>query len=660
MKPSSPYQFDEFFSSGLNETVSPFLTPSSRNWSKNLGVKRSFLSAVFLLLSFLFSFSTPPLSSLFLTAVFFLAGVPAILNALEDLKNLEININILMTLAAFLSLFIGSGIEGALLLVLFELSGAMEEAVTKKTKGALHRLRTLSPTIALVLDKEGSYFEKSVREIEVGTKILVKSGEIVPLDGIVREGISSVNLIHLTGESLPVVKKVGMEIPAGARNLEASLTVEITRKSSDSTLSRIIDLITKAAEAKPTVQRVLDKFGKKYASTIILLTFLFVFLLPLFLQVPFWGVEGSIYRSLAFMIAASPCALIIATPTAYLSAISSCASVGILLKGGIVLDALASCRKIFFDKTGTLTTGHLRCVNFQPLDEKTSISLLTALGIASSLEKNVVHPIAEAIQREAKEKKASLIPLLSYEAIPGYGLQGSVSLEGKKEAVFLGLPEFVLGQIEEGKRALYQKILQQKRDPSQISSLLLIGSSLFHLQFSDELRENAAQMLKDLKKEGIDTAMITGDHRMSAEMVAQKLGMTQVYADLRPEDKLALIDQFSQKEGLAMVGDGINDAPSLARANVGISLGKVGSSTAHDASDIILLNDDISLVSFLVKKAQKTLKIVKQNLTLALAVILFATTPALLGLIPLWLAVVLHEGGTVLVGLNSLRLLYRK
>ncbi len=660
MKPSSPYQFDEFFSSGLNETVSPFLTPTSRNWGKNLGIKTSLLSAVFLLLSFLFSFSTPPLSSLFLAAVFFLAGVPAILNALEDLKSLEININMLMTLAAFLSLFIGSGIEGALLLVLFELSGAMEEAVTKKTKGSLHRLRTLSPTIALVLDEDGSYFEKSVKEIEVGTRILVKAGEIVPLDGIVREGTSSVNLVHLTGESLPVVKKVDMEVPAGARNLEASLTVEITRKSADSTLSRIIDLITKAAEAKPTVQRFLDRFGKKYASTIILLTFLFIFLLPLLLQIPFWGMEGSIYRSLAFLIAASPCALIIATPTAYLSAISSCASQGILLKGGIVLDALASCRKIFFDKTGTLTTGQLRCVAFEPLDGKASIPLLTALGIASSMEKNVVHPIAEAIQREAKEKKAPFISLLSYEAIPGYGLQGNVSVEGKKEIVFLGLPEFVLGQVEEKKRASYQEMLKQKRNPGQISSLLLVGSSLFHLQFSDELRENAAEMLQALKKEGIDTIMITGDHQVSAEMIAQKLGMTQVYADLRPEDKLALIDKFSQKEGLAMVGDGINDAPSLARANVGISLGKVGSSTAHDASDIILLNDEIFLVSFLVKKAQKTLKIVKQNLCLALAVILFATTPALLGLIPLWLAVVLHEGGTVLVGLNSLRLLKNK
>jgi Zn2+/Cd2+-exporting ATPase len=657
MRTSSPYQFDEFFASGLSETVSPFLTPSSRKWSQNIPLKSAFLSSFLLLIAFIFSFYSLAVSHLFLSAVFFLVGVPALLDALKDFKNLEINIDVLMTLSAFLSLFIGSGLEGALLLVLFELSGAMEDTVTGKARGAIHHLKVLSPTLALVLDHEGNYYEKSVKEIETGTHVLVKAGEIVPLDGKIILGTSSVNLVHLTGESLPVLKHPGMDVPAGARNLESSLTIEITKTSSNSTLSRIIDLIIQASEAKPKIQRVLDKFGKKYAWTIILLTFAFALFLPFLFAVPFLGMEGSLYRALAFMIAASPCALIIGAPTAYLSAISSCAKKGILLKGGIALDALAACHKICFDKTGTLTTGELKCLDFGLLTEESSIPSEFALGVAGSLEKNVVHPIAEAILRKAKEMQAPKIELASYEALPGYGLKGTVSYNGKLLNAFLGLPEFTLSEFSQEKKTLFLQKLKEMTSPGEIVSLLVIDHHLFYFRFSDEIRPNAAQMLSDIQNAGLKTLLMTGDNAANAHSVASKIGITEVYADLRPEDKLSLISKFSQDAGLAMVGDGINDAPSLARASVGISLGKVGSSTAHDASDIILLNDDVSLISFLVSKAKKTLKIVKQNLTLALAVILLATTPALLGLVPLWLAVILHEGGTVLVGLNSLRLL---
>lgn len=619
-----PFVFDEFFSSGREESISPFLTPSSRSWGKNLSLKSALSSACFLVLAFGFSFVNPPLSYLFLSFVYFLSGVPALIASFEDLKNLEINIDVLMTLAAFVAVSIDSGLEGALLLVLFELSHSMEHTVSDKARSALHNLNNIAPKFAHMIGERGTIFEKSVREIQLGEKVLVKNGEIVPLDGLVVEGASSLNLVHLTGESLPVSTRVGDPIPAGARNLEAALVIEVNRTSSDSTLSRIIQLITQAQEAKPRLQRWLDQFGKYYAMSIIVLTFLFALSFPFLFSLSF---ESSVYRALAFLIAASPCALIIATPTAYLSAISSCARRGILLKGGVTLDALASCTIVAFDKTGTLTTGELQCTSTDCPDD--------ALSIAYGLERQVVHPIATAICKLAQEKKLHPAEIESFKTIPGSGLEGIVH----GIPVAIGLPSYIGVDVEAQESVL---------------AALKVGEKTYLFRFSDTVRKEIPKLLNHFP---LRTVMLTGDNEANARKIAQQIGIQEVFANLKPEDKLNKVAELSEKQGLAMVGDGINDAPALARATVGISMGKVGSATAIDASDVVLLNDDLQLLTWLFQKASHTLQIVKQNLTLALAVIFLATTPALLGLIPLWMAVILHEGGTVLVGLNSLRLL---
>jgi heavy metal translocating P-type ATPase len=637
----APYRFDEFFASGLEESISPFLTPASRKWSRHLSLKGASCAAFFLAVSFSLSFTHPPVSYLFLSIVYFLSGVPAAIAAFDDLKNLEINIDVLMTLAAFVAVALGSGLEGALLLVLFELSHGLEEAVSNKTKSTLHNLNHLAPKFAHIV-ADGSTFEKAVRDIAIGEKVLVRQGEIVPLDGKVVEGISSVNLVHLTGESVPDLKKIGDLVPAGARNLDAALVIEVSRTSSDSTLTRIVQLITAAAEAKPRVQRFLDRFSKSYASAVILLTIVFAFGLPLILPLSYLGIEGSIYRALAFLIAASPCALIIATPTAYLSAISACARRGILLKGGITLDALALCRVIAFDKTGTLTTGELQCNEIEPIGF-TTFSLDEALAIAAALERQVVHPIAAAICKLAAAKKLVFPSIEEFKALPGYGLKGILA-DGTPVAI--GLPEHISPHK------------WGKKPAGQILAALSIGEELFAFRFSDQVREAIPQLLRKIETENqLEPVMLTGDHHENAHFVGNLLGIRHIFANLRPEDKLAKVAQLSEKKGLAMVGDGINDAPALARATVGISMGRIGSATAVDASDVVLLNDDLQLLHWLFLKAKKTQKIVGQNLTLALAVILLATTPALLGWVPLWIAVLLHEGGTVLVGLNSLRLL---
>lgn len=656
MTSATPFIFDEFFASGKEESISPFLTPKSRPWGKNLPLKVALFSGCLLLFSFLTSFFLLPLSHLFLLFVYFLSGTPALLGAIEDIKNLEINIDVLMTLAALLSVLIGSGLEGGLLLVLFELSAAMENMVSEKTRGTLLSLHKLSPRFACVVGPDGTLYDKAVKEIALGTHLLIKAGEIVPLDAVVIEGSSFVNLFHLTGESHPVPKKKGEEVQAGARNLDGTLTVAVTRTSSDSTLARIIQLITQAQEAKPQLQRFLDRFGKWYAMTIMSLFAIFACTLPLVFSIPYFGPEGGIYRALAFLIAASPCALILATPTAYLSAISSCARKGILLKGGIILDALASCKRVAFDKTGTLTTGKLSCVSIDVIsDQKPICSQEEAIAIAYALERHAVHPIADAIITLAKDKHIKAKELNDFKAVAGYGLEGKVTLNAKVEPVFIGHAEFIAEKIPPSLKTTWQTLPHKQE---HLSTLLLVGDTLFLFHFLDTLRPQSHSLIQRLKEtEGLKPIMLTGDHEEIARAIATQIGIQDVYANLRPEDKLAKVVEFSQNEGLIMVGDGINDAPALARATVGISLGKIGSATAVDASDVVFLNDDLSLLDWLVHKSKQTLHTVKQNITLALCVILFATTPALLGFVPLWVAVLLHEGGTVLVGLNSLRLL---
>lgn len=637
---SVPIYFDEFFASGQEETISPFLTPSSRKWGKNLSLRTALVAALFLALSFAFSFHAPVLSSLFLIVVYFLTGTPALINALHDLRSFEINIDVLMTVAALLSVSIGSGLEGGLLLVLFEISGAMEATVAQKTRGALLGLNRLSPRTACVVAEDGTLYDCSVREVEVGTLLLVKAGEVVPLDGLVKEGSSFVNLVHLTGESQAIPKKKGDDVPAGAGNLDGTLTIKVTRASADSTLARIIKLITQAQETKPKVQQFLDRFGKWYASSIIALFFLFALTLPWFFSFPYLGPEGSIYRALTFLIAASPCALIIATPTAYLSAISSCAKRGVLLKGGITLDAMASCKQIAFDKTGTLTTGQLTCTSVEQIAGPAFDHDL-AIAIAATLERHAVHPIAEAVTTYSQKLGLLILPIDQFKSVPGFGLEGIVA----SFFAAIGHRDFIQSK---------KKIKIPAAD--KLTTYLLVGDSLFAFYFTDTIRPQAYEAISRLKKK-LKILMLSGDHAANAIPVAKDLGIDEVFADLRPEDKVMKVAELAEKEGLIMVGDGINDAPALARSTVGISMGKIGSATAVDASDIVFIHDDLSLLPWLYGKAGQTLRIVRQNLSLALAVICFATTPALLGIVPLWLAVILHEGGTVLVGMNSLRLL---
>lgn len=640
---------DNFFASGGSSCFSPFLNRQGRLIAKKLELLVSLGAFILLLTSLGLSYVSPPLSAITLALVYLCVGPPALIHTIKKLSKLDLGIDILMTLAAFFSLPMGRGFEGGLLLTLFEISSALESVVSEKTKSTILSLHKLSPPLATVVIGE-EHHPKPLHKIQIGETLYIKAGEIIPLDGTVQSGHSFVNLVHLTGESVPIPKHPGDLVPAGAANLEGVLQITVTRLSQDSTLAHIINLIHQAQEAKPKAERLFQTFGQYYVTTVLCLTAFVALSFPWLFNLPVWGDNGSIYRSLAFLITASPCALVIAMPTAYLSAISSCARRGVLLKkGGAILDSLATINVVAFDKTGTLTTGKLTYSSSQKLWG--SLSEERALSIVAGLERGSSHPIAEAISRYAKQKKINLTSIQNFQSIPGYGVQGIDS--STNNMAYVGNPEFILPLATREAQLCYKKQNIQK-----IHALLWAEESLFSFSFIDEIRDESKKTITDLQeKYNLSIILLTGDHSESTNYVTKALSIDETYTGLKPEDKLHYVSLFSQKRGLVMVGDGVNDAPALTRATVGIAMGKIGSATAIDASDIIFLHDEIGHLPWLLCKAHQTRRVVTQNIILALGVILLATTPALLGHLPLWLAVILHEGGTVLVGLNSLRLL---
>ena len=479
----------------------------------------------------------------------------------------------------------------------------------------------------------------------------------MPLDGIIVEGSALANFAHLTGESKPIRKETGDEIASGARLVDSALLLRVTHKAADSTVAKIVRLITKAQSAKPQLEKTFDRFGRMYALSIITFSFIVASCLPFLFDISFLGNEGSLYRALAFLITASPCALILAVPIAYLSTLGACAKKGIVMKGGVVVDALNSCSIIAFDKTGTLTMGELIFDQIVHYTQTKARSDDTLLSYAASLERNAVHPVAKAIVDKAQSMKLKYSPVQEVKVIPGYGVEGKIQTDLGLQPAFVGDVGHAVKRLPSGIGNKMQNQANQLKEQGKIVSALCIENEGYLLSFSDHPRPEISGMLTRLKEKGYRLLMLTGDSLQNASIIAKLVGITEFKADLKPEDKLDMIEELSKKSGLAMCGDGINDAPALKRATCGIAMGQVSSATARAAADVILLHDTIEHLDWLFLKAAKTKKIVKQNLVIALLAIVGGSIPALYGVLPLWLAVIIHEGGTVLVGLNAIRLL---
>lgn len=633
-----------------------------------------------------------PLQTVLIAIAFPLVGVSAALDALIDLSAGKVNIHVLMALAAFASVFMGNSLEGGLLLAMFNLAHIAEEYFTSRAMVDVKELKENNPEFALVLEVKDDkvphfsdlrYNNVPVHDVEVGSYILVRAGESVPVDGEVFQGRSTITIEHLTGEAKPLDRKVGDRIPGGAQNMDGMLIVKATKTWNNSTLSKIVQLTEEAHLNKPKLQRWLDEFGERYSQVVIVLSLAVALFGPSLFKWPFIGTSacrGSIYRALGLMVAASPCALAVA-PLAYATAISSFASKGILLKGGHVLDALASCQTIAFDKTGTLTTGELMCKAIEPIhghqvrvdkSEASSCCAPTceeeALAVAAAMEKGTTHPIGRAVVDHSSGKNLPPVSVENFESLPGRGLYATLtgieSETGSGELLraSLGSIEYIasLCKSEVESNKIKEAVNASVYGSNFVHAALSVNKKVTLFHFEDKPRPGVTDVIDALKNEAnLRVMMLTGDHESSAWRVANSVGIKEVYCNLKPEDKLNQVKHISRDTGggLIMVGDGINDAPALAAATVGIVLAQRASATAIAVADVLLLQDNIYGVPFCIAKARQTTSLVKQSVILALSCIIFASLPSVLGFLPLWLTVLLHEGGTLLVCLNSVRAL---
>lgn len=657
-----PVSFSRFFESNQELSSSPFLRSNSNRYLDNLELKIAIICLLKLLLAaalFWSGYKEP--AQILLIFVYFFTGTPALIESIGDLINGNLQIDILMTVAAFASAATNHVFEGGLLLVLFALSRAIETAVTARARSSLSGLRQLAPKMALVKDQEGKFNQRHIEDVKIKDIILIKAGEIAPLDGKVVEGNSQIATAHLTGESKQIAKGPGDEITSGSQNGEGALQIEVERTSNDSTLFRLIELVTKAHAAKPRLQHIFERFESLYAKGIFFSAALLALMPPL---LGFLSQSDALYRATCFLIAASPCALILAVPIAYLSSVSACAKRGIILKGGTALDALNRCKFIAFDKTGTLTADQMHVE--QVLAWSRSAQTLTfvlekeisasACSQIANVEANAQHPAAQALVHWGSARAGKIDEKISdFRAIAGLGVKARLASNDQ---------ELRIGQLNWAVEGLTptekQEICQRGTELGEQGGLICAAIAADYalvFSLSETVRPGAVEMIDQLKSKGMTVMMLTGDRKQNAQRIAQKLKIDRVCAELSPESKLKLIEEIDRTSSIAMIGDGINDAPALARATVGVALGGGGSALAAQAADIVLMDDKLELIVWLMAKAQTTQRVVTENLVLALGAILIASISSTFGWIPLAVAVCAHEGGTVIVGLNGLRLL---
>ncbi len=586
------------------------------------------------------------ISFLFYAAAYMTGGYYGLKSSLQSILERTLDIDLLMVLAALGAAAIGAALEGAILLFLFSLSNALQEYAMARTQRAVESLLQLNPEQARVRrDNELEWV--GVEEVEVGQQIVVLPGDRIPFDGRVLAGTGDVDQSTLTGESMPVAKGPGDMVYAATLNAHGSLDIEVTRPLGESALARLVSLVEEAQSQKARTQRFLERAEKYYAALVVLATVLAA-LVPVLLW--YEAPRVALYRALTLLVAASPCALVISTPAAILSAIAGAGRRGVLFKGGVHVEQLATVKVVALDKTGTLTRGRAELQEIVAFAAEENAVLAWAAAVEAKSE----HPLARAFVEAAAERSLPLEPVEHFRATPGQGV--SARIAGVE--VRVARPTSLRDLSTEVQRAIDR--LEEK---GQTVVLVARGQKVVGvIGMSDALRENAAETVARLRAAGIErVVLLTGDNERAARAVASQVGIDDYRADLRPEDKLDIVRQLKRQYGpVAFVGDGVNDAPALAVADVGIAMGGAGTDVALETADLVLMSDQLDTLPYafaLSRRARRTLLV---NFTVALGA-MAVMVAALWGPgLSLPLAVFGHEGGTVLVCLNGLRLLYWK
>lgn len=603
--------------------------------------------------------SLPAWSTTFYVIAYIAGGVFGLHAGLGSLRALRIDVDLLMILAAAGAAMVGAPLEGAILLFLFSLSNVLQNYALDRTRNAIRSLMSLRPQEALVRRGE-ALVTLPLEQIDIGDRMIVRPGERLALDGVVVSGESSLDQSAITGESIPVSKGPGDSVLAGTINERGSLEVEVTHHVEDTTLAKLVKLVEEAHSEKAQTQRFIEKAEQYYALGVIVMTAGAIFVPITLLGEAF---QPAFYRAMTLMVAASPCALVISTPATVLSGIANGARRGILFKGGIYVERAAEIKVVAFDKTGTLTQGKPRVTDVRVCSHDWQGDENELLTLAAAVEARSEHPLAEAVVAAAQERGLPWPEIDDFHSETGMGVRAQV----KDRKIAVGNRRFFVDYRSDGfptAAQVVQELEEQGKTSIMVAALNGDGSAhmLGVLGIADVLRPDTRTVIRDLHELGVEhVVMLTGDSEDVAQAIAAEAGIDEFHAELMPEDKLRLLKEVSARYGpVAMVGDGVNDAPALAAADIGIAMGAAGTDVALETADIVLMGDDLKHLPYVIGLSRKTRRTLVQNLVFAVAVIV-GLVGAVLGVgLTLPLSVVGHEGSTVLVSLNGLRLLAYK
>jgi Cd2+/Zn2+-exporting ATPase len=593
-------------------------------------------------------------------AALIMAGWPIARSGVVTLwVNHTFNINFLMTVAGVGAVVIGEYAEAAALILLFDLAEALEGFTNERARGAIAKLKQLSPTHAVRLS-EGEEKLVPVESLSPGEIIMVSPGERIPIDGVVVEGAGDVNQAPITGESIPVWKQDGDEVFSGTVNGGSRLLIEVARVAADSTLHRIIEMVTEAQSRQSRSQKFIDRFAHYYTPAMVLLAVLVAVVPPLFLGAPLLnqadGTRGWLYRSLAMLIISCPCALVISTPVTMVASLTRAVRDGVLFKGGIFVESLANVDVFAFDKTGTLTLGEPQVIESKDLDclgNDACEPCNDMLALAYALERHSTHPLAQAVVREAEARGLTDC----YPAARNLVTRGGLGVEGQVNGHKMTIGSRRLFEAEHDIPPIVHSWVDQAEAEGRTAMLLCDGDRVRgFIAVADTLRQDSRAVIAELNGMKKQTIMLTGDNAAVASAVGTSVGLDAVRSNLLPGDKQAAIDRLRDAYGpIAMVGDGINDAPALAAADLGIAMGGSGSAQAMETADVVLMADDIRKLPFAIKLSAFANRLIRQNIVFSLGSKLLVALFALFGYAPLWVAVLADMGVSLLVTLNGLR-----